>query len=277
MEPLVGASAIHVIVVDNASQDGSLQTLTGLDLTTVATGRNGGFAFGCNVGWRLGDAPAVLFLNPDATMQPEAVLRLAHALAADAGIGALGARIVHPDGSLDFSLRRFPRARSTFAQALFAHRLFPAASWSDELVRDSGRYERAGDVDWVSGACLMARRAVLERLGGFDEGFFLYSEDADLCRRLRDAGLRVGYEPTAVCVHEGGASAPRTSLYGVHVASKLRYARTHGGVIGGALERLALGLWAVTHMAVASGGIEARRGYLSALVRILSPRPRMTP
>ena len=277
VESLAGAPGIRVIVVDNASQDGSLDTLGGLEVTTVPTGRNGGFAFGCNVGWRAGDAPSVLFLNPDATMTAEAVCRLADRMAAEGGLGALGARIVHPDGSLDFSLRRFPRTSSAFAQALFAHRLFPAASWSDELVRDRARYGRAGDVDWVSGACLMVRRSLLERLGGFDEGFFMYSEDTDLCRRVWDAGLRVGYEPAAVCVHEGGASAPRASLFAVHVASRLRYAHKHRGVLGAAIERLGLGLWAVTHLIVASGGLEARSGYLAALGRILSPRPRMTP
>ena len=89
---------------------------------------------------------------------------------------------------VDYSLRRFPRLRSTFAHALFLHRLFPTATWTDELVRDPRRLRARALREWVSGACVLVRRSVLEELGGFDEGFFMYCEDIDLCRRIWDAG-----------------------------------------------------------------------------------------
>ena len=97
---------------------------------------------------------------------------------------------IHDDGSLDFSQRLFPRLRSTYAQALFLHRVFPRATWTDELVRDEDAYARRGSPDWVSGACILVRRDALVELGGLDEGFFMYCEDIDLCRRLQVVGLR---------------------------------------------------------------------------------------
>ena len=121
-------------------------------------------------------------------------------------------RIEEPDGSLDFSLRRFPRLRSSFAQALFLHRVFPEASWVDEVIRDPAEYEHPHPVEWVSGACFGVRRSVLEQIGGIDESFFHYSEDVDLCARIWEAGYEVRYVPDALAMHEGGASAPRTRL-----------------------------------------------------------------
>src|SRR6266511_3110398 len=135
--------------------------------------------------------------------------------------GGVAPRIVHTDGTLDYSQRRFPRLRSTYAQALFLHRLFPRATWTDEVIREDEAYARRGSPDWVSGACMLMRRSVLEELNGLDEGFFMYCEDIDLCRRLRRAGYDLVFEPDARVLHEGGASAPRTSLLPVLASSRL--------------------------------------------------------
>lgn len=268
---------VRVIVVDNASTDGSLDALGGLDVTAVALERNGGFAHGCNVGWKRGSAPYVLFLNPDARLQPGALDALVDVLAREADVAAAAPRILEEDGETAPSLRRFPRLRSTFAQALFLHRLFPRASWSDELVRDPDDYEHAGSPEWVSGACVLVRRDALERLGGWDERFFMYCEDTDLCRRLRDLGLDVRYEPRSVVVHEGGASAPRSKLIPVLVESRIRYARKHHGAGVALLERVGIGLGALTHMVVARGGIASRRGHARALARVLRPSAPASP
>ena len=117
--------------------------------------------------------------------------------------------------------------RSTFAQAFFLHRFFPQAVWSDELVRDRAAYERPGSPEWASGACLLIRRSEYDAIGGLDEGFFLYCEDMDVCKRLRDRGLDIRFEPAALCTHAGGASAPRAALLPVLAASRIRYARKH--------------------------------------------------
>jgi len=262
--PLVGAPGVSIIVVDNGSVDDSLATVSDLDLLAVPLPENGGFAYGCNAGWRLGDSRYVLFLNPDARLSSDALGRLVEVLEADPGIGAVGPRIEHPDGSLDLSLRRFPRIRSTYAQALFLHRLFPRASWSDEVVRDPDAYERAGSPEWISGACLLVRRDALVHLDGLDEGFFMYSEDIDLCRRLRNDRYEIRYEPTALAVHEGGASAPRPGLLPVLAASRIRYAEKHDRRAWAALQRVGITLGELTHMVVSSGGGAVRVGHAHA-------------
>jgi N-acetylglucosaminyl-diphospho-decaprenol L-rhamnosyltransferase len=229
VEPLVNVPDVRLVVVDNASPQESVSVLDGLPVDVVQLDTNGGFARGCNEGWRRGDAPLVLFLNPDARIDPESLRRLVSVLETDPATGIVGPRIRYPDGSPHHSLRRFPRLRSTYAQALFLHRLMPLADWTDEVVRDQRRYDEPSTVDWLSGACVLVRRNVLEQLDGLDEGFFLYCEDTDLCKRTHDAGFDVG-----------GVSAPRPSLLPVLAMSKLRYARKHRSTPVVALERIGL-------------------------------------
>jgi N-acetylglucosaminyl-diphospho-decaprenol L-rhamnosyltransferase len=277
VEPLTAMPGVSVCVVDSASSDGTLASVADLDLTAIPLAENRGFAHACNAGWRRGSEPYVLFLNPDATIDRDSLDRMVAVAEADAAIGAVAPRIVEPDGALDYSLRRFPRLRSTYAQALFLHRVFPRAPWTDELERRASAYDRTGSPEWASGACLLVRRTALERLGGLDEGFFLYCEDLDLCRRLRDAGYDIRFEPSAVVVHEGGASAPRSALLPVLAASRVRYAQLHQPPHVALLERLGIALGALTHAVISRGGASARRGWLRALVRSLSPRPRPGP
>jgi GT2 family glycosyltransferase len=273
VSPLAGHRDLRVFVVDNASPAGGLETIADLDVETIPQPRNRGFSYGCNVGWRAGAAPFVLFLNPDARIEPSAVLQLAAALESSDRVGAAAPKILHGDGTVDFSLRRFPRLSSTYAQALFLHRLFPRARWSDELVRSTEAYAQAGAAEWVSGACLVVRRTALEALGGFDEGFFMYCEDTDLCKRLHEQELEVRFVPDALAVHEGGASAPRPSLAHVLARSRIRYARKHDSPIVAIATRAGLALGAVTHLLMSRGGLAARAGHGRALRAIVSRQP----
>jgi N-acetylglucosaminyl-diphospho-decaprenol L-rhamnosyltransferase len=265
VEHLAGEDEIEVVVVDNASQDGSLEAIADLRLRRIQLTRNGGFAHGCNVGWRAGASPFVLFLNPDAKIDLISLRRLAQVLEQDESVALVGPKIFEEDGSVALSLRRFPRLSSTYAHAFFLHRLFPRAPWASELVSDERAYATASSPDWVSGACVLVRRSALERLGGWDEGFFLYCEDKDLCRRIRDSGWDVRYEPAATAVHTGGASAPRPGLLPVLAASRVRYAEKHRGLVGAALERLGIALIGLTHSVVTSGGGASRKGHARAL------------
>jgi GT2 family glycosyltransferase len=269
--PLVTTPHTRVVVVDNASTDGTLAVLARLGVQPVALDRNGGFARGCNEGWRSGEAPFVLFLNPDAQIDAGSVARLRAVLDTEPRIGAVAPRIVGEDGALAYSQRHFPRLRSGFAQALFLHRLFPTVSWTDDLIRDAAAYDRPGEPDWVSGACVMVRRTDLERLGGWDERFFMYREDIDLCRRLRASGLGIRFEPGAVARHRGGASAPQGRVIPVLAASRLRYAQKHYRTTGVALERIGVALHALTHAAFGRGGAGARAGHLRALALAVRP------
>ena len=270
VERLAGDPRIEIVVVDNASQDGSAPTVADLGLQVVALEQNLGFGGGCNVGWRATRAPSVLFLNPDARITPDGVLRLAAALDRT-GAGAVAPRILDENGGLEWSLRRFPTVRSIYAQALFAYRFLPRATWTDELIRDRERYEREDTVDWASGACLIVRRDVLERIAGFDEGFFMYAEDVDLCRRIWDLGHAVIYVPSVTCVHAGGSSAPRWRLLPVLASSRVRYASRHFGRARAAAFRAGVALGSLTRV-VASRDPQRRRGYVRAVAAALQAR-----
>jgi N-acetylglucosaminyl-diphospho-decaprenol L-rhamnosyltransferase len=272
VEPLCYVDGATVVVVDNASLDGSLATVSDLPVEAVALTTNLGFGHGCNVGWRRGKSEAVLFLNPDARIDGASVGRLVDVLGEDARAGIVGPRIIDELGSLDYSIRRFPRLSSTYAQAFFVQRLFPRAAWVDEVVRDERRYEASGEVEWISGACMLVRRSLLERLGGFDEGFFLYCEDKDLCRRAWSDGSTVRYEPRAQALHVGGVSAPRGELLPVLAASRIRYARKHAGGWTPAAERLGVAIGSLTHAALGRGGPVVRSGHARAAVAALTSR-----
>ena len=267
--PLLELDWVNTIVVDNASPDRSGDAVADLPLTLVRAEENRGFGAGCNLGWRAGSSASVLFLNPDATISGDSLRALTTVVDAEPETGIVGPRIVDEGGVLDYSIRRFPRLRSTFAQALFAHRLAPGADWTDEVVRDAGRYASSGDADWLSGACLLVRRGLLDALGGFDERFFMYCEDTDICRRAWDLGRRVRFVAQASAEHEGGQSAPRSSLLPVLARSRVLYAERHRGRVAAAGERFGVALGALAHAVVGRGGRATRAGHLAAAAAAL--------
>jgi N-acetylglucosaminyl-diphospho-decaprenol L-rhamnosyltransferase len=272
VEPLSKAPGVRVIVVDNASPDRSLEVVEDLDVVRVVCPSNGGFAKGCNAGWRVGDSRYVLFLNPDARLADGALRVLVEALDRDPELGVVGPRIVDAEGVLVHSQRRFLAVVGVWAQACFLHRLLPRASWTDGIVRNPAAYDRPGSPDWISGACMLIRRDILERLDGFDQRFFMYCEDQDLCLRVRAHGFRIGFEPEATALHEGGASAPRAALFHVLVASRISYARKNLGRRSVALVRLGLVLGELTHVIATRGGVRDRIGHLRALRRAVELR-----
>ncbi len=225
------ALPIEVVVVDNASGDGSVETLRRdhPGVRVLANLRNAGFAAACNQGWRAGRAPLVLFLNPDAEVRPGAVATMAALFATRAGLGIVGPRTLNPDGSVqvstgaDLSLLAEGRQRRLVRGVALRR---PSA-----LARAEAAHASEHEPDWVSGSCLMIRRACLEAVGGFDDGFFLYEEDADLCRRVRAAGWRVLFTPAAEVAHQLGRSMEmdRRGTRLAYDSSHLRYYRKHNG------------------------------------------------
>jgi N-acetylglucosaminyl-diphospho-decaprenol L-rhamnosyltransferase len=263
VEPLAALDGVRVTVVDNASPDDALDTIADLRaVQVVRSGRNGGFSWGCNHGVAAGDAPYVLFLNPDAQIDAAALDALRAVLDADPRAAIAGPRILEDDGSPAPSVRRFPRLRTAVGQALFLHRLVPA--W-DELIHDPAAYAVAREVDWVSGACMLLRRDVLAALGGMDERFFLYCEDTDVCARAWAAGHTVRYTPAATARHVGGVSGDRSGLRPVLTASRIAYARKHSSRPMAALEAAVIVLGEGLHALAKLHRPDARRGHVAAL------------
>jgi N-acetylglucosaminyl-diphospho-decaprenol L-rhamnosyltransferase len=271
VSPLAAVEDINVIVVDNDSDDESPRVVSDLPISVIELEENKGFSHGCNVGWRSAHAPYVLFLNPDARLEESSLRRLILILEQHPDIGVVGPKLVHEDGALHFSQRRFPRLLSTFSDALFLHRLFPRWRWTHEVIHDKRAYGRLQSPEWISGACMLVRRSVLEEVGGFDEGLFLSCEDDDLCRRVWQAGHSVAYEPAARAIHVGGASAPRAKLLPVVAASQLRYARKYHGRTIALFFRFGIGLGALTHLLVSRGGAPARAGYARTFALVARP------
>jgi len=232
------------VVVDNASTDGSAEAVRAghPDALVIANPENVGFARACNQGWRGSRAPGVLFLNPDAEVGPGTVEALLRALEARPDAGAVGPRTRSADGTIQVSTGPDLTPASEWRQ----RRLVRGVDRRDPraLAEAEARHAREHEPDWVSGACLLARREALEAVGGFDEGFFLYEEDADLCRRMRLAGWRVVFTPAAEVQHGRGlsmAKARRRARLEYH-RSHLRYYRRHNGPASRALLRLLIAL-----------------------------------
>ena len=273
VEPLSGMSGVAVTVVDNDSPDDPVPTIADLPVRVVRSGRNGGFAFGCNLGAAAGSAPYLLFLNPDAQLDQESLDRMRAVLAAAPEVGVVGPRTVDERGGLHHTQRNFPRVRSSWAQALFLHRAFKRARWADEVIWDAGAYERPAAPEWLAGSCLLVRRSAFEAIGGFDERFFLYCEDVDLCHRLWDAGHEVRYEPAALARHVGGASAPRGTTLPIYARSRVLYARKYYGRLAVAIERAGVATGELTHAVVSLARPAKARAHVLALQAVLRPVP----
>jgi N-acetylglucosaminyl-diphospho-decaprenol L-rhamnosyltransferase len=223
------------VVVDNASADGSASAASAFapNVRLLRNAENVGFARGVNRGLRETTAPLVLVMNPDCRLLPGAVKGLEAELARFPACAVVGPRILDPDGSVQGSARGDPdMLTGLFGRSTLVRRLlpgFPAARRNVVSGAAVSSGKSSVEVDWLSGACMLARRRPLEAIGGFDERYFLYWEDADLCRRLRASGHAVRYVPGATAVHRVGHSsrtARAPAIRAFHASAYLYYA-TH--------------------------------------------------
>lgn len=196
----------QVVVVDNASSDGSLDAACAADrdIDVVRAGANLGFGRAVNLGASRFEAD-ILVVNPDAVVEPGAVKSMEAVLDHDAGVGLVGPRIENVDGSMYPSARTFPALGDALGHA-FVGLIAPRNRFTRRYRMLDWDHAAAARVDWISGACLLARRECFDALGGFDEGYFMYLEDVDLCWRAWRAGWAVAYEPAARVVHVQGVS-----------------------------------------------------------------------
>lgn len=204
-----GTSTPHdLVVVDNASSDGSAAAVRERfpDIALVESNANLGFAGGVNLGLQHARGDRILLLNPDARPEPGAIDLLVDYLAFNPDVAIVGPRLLNPDGSLQPSAHRFYSTGWSLVENELVARIWPwRHSLSPVLTLFSHDTPRA--VDWVSGACLLARREVFETVGPLDESFWMYGEEVDWQWRARKAGFRAHFVPAALVVHEGGAAA----------------------------------------------------------------------
>jgi hypothetical protein len=226
------APPLEVVVVDNASTDGGCVAVRREfpQVRVVASPRNLGFAAGVNLGVRHVTGDAILLLNPDALLEAGALRRLAAFLRATPDVGLVAPKLVDPTGALQLSCRRFPgRWTALGHRDALLTRLLPKNPLARRYLLTDWDHASPRAVDWVSGACALVRHAAFQQVGGLDEGFFLFAEDVDLCKRLWAAGWKVYYLPEAVAVHRIGISARRDSarLILARHRSMLRYHHKH--------------------------------------------------
>tara|TARA_R110001592_G_scaffold363300_1_gene683437 strand:- start:19413 stop:20303 length:891 start_codon:yes stop_codon:yes gene_type:complete len=200
---------MEVIVVDNASSDGSLNTIDAMpQVTIIPNDKNLGFSTGCNIGIKASSANYLLFLNPDCTVSRDTIMQLLDYLQAHDQAGMVGGLLVYPDGTEQGGGRRsIPTPWRTLVRALgltrFSNR-WPNLFTDFHLHKQPLPTEPV-EVEAISGACMLIKRKALDDVGLWDEGYFLHCEDLDYCMRFRKNGWKIMFLPQAKVVHEHGA------------------------------------------------------------------------
>ncbi len=228
LEADAGSLAVAVLVADNDSADDTVEVARAHapEALVYSTGGNIGYAAAINTALaRLGGTSPVMILNPDSAVAPGALPLLLAGLRGD--VGAVVPRIVGQDGTTALSLRREPSLAAALGDAVVGSRFRSRPARFAETVFDPASYESAHAVDWATGAALLVSAEAVAAVGPWDERFFLYSEETDYFRRLRDAGYRVMYEPDAVVRHAAGGSGASARLDALMAVNRIRYVRKH--------------------------------------------------
>lgn len=204
----------ETVVVDNDSRDGTPGALAQRfpNVRVLVNRENLGYARAVNQGIAATTGPWVLIMNQDCIVRPGTLRALIGQLGGHSRCAIAAPRIFSPGGRLEYSARAFPDPFAfLFNRYSVLTRVFPRNRWSRRYLLSDWDHASVRDVDWVSGACLMARRAAIEQVGGMDEAFFMFNEDVDWCRRMRLAGWSITYVPSAEVMHHVGASRGRVA------------------------------------------------------------------
>jgi len=274
----------EVVVVDNASRDGTADVLHDLRddrIRVIVNDSNRGFGAAANQGAHLARGSTLIFLNSDALITDDASLAIGEEVSARSGRVVAGSRVVDPDGVVQRSAGLLPGPADLSIRSLGLHRLALQASrigllgavidrsrmgaeYSSALTGTAGAF----DTNMVTGACFAIGREAFWELGGFDERFFMYFEDADLCKRAAAAGMPIRYVPSAVVTHIGGASSEGDYRFSpMHARSMRQYLEKWWGLPGAALAILLLWLRLVGHALVLHPGTSKAFAAFRAAVR----------
>jgi len=248
----------EIIIVDNASQDASEELITEEfpTVTWVQLKNNIGFGKACNVGVRSAQSDYILLLNPDTVIAGNTLTAAYQFMESHPEVGLMGPKILNPDGSLQASCKRgFPTPAVTFYHFCGLSKLFPKS-------KRFGRYnlsfidaDTSSEVDAISGSFMFLRKELYTRVGGFDERFFLYGEDLDLCHRIRETGHKIWYHPETQIIHRKGKSSAkslirsRIAFYEAMILFSRKYSKTNQGFFPGWLVFLGIILLSTINIA----------------------------
>ena len=222
----------EVIVVDSASSDSTVERVRQRfpGVTLLPQAENVGFTRGNNIGLQAARGRYLLLLNPDTLVLGDALQVMVNHMDANPDVGMLGPYTLNTDGTPQSTRRRFPTLATAFFESTWLQPFAPQALLDRYYMRDLPDLGTC-DVDWVQGSALMVRREVYEQIGGLDEGFVMYSEELDWCKRAKDADWRVVFLGAAQIIHHGGKSSDQVTAF-KHIQfqrSKLRYFRKYHG------------------------------------------------
>jgi N-acetylglucosaminyl-diphospho-decaprenol L-rhamnosyltransferase len=229
LESLRGTEA-ELIVVDNGSTDGTVELVRErFPEARLVEHENHGFGAGNNVGMRLGSGRYFLLLNPDAWLTGDALEQLVAFADEHPEAGVVGPKLLNPDGTLQRSVRGYPTPWRIATEYFFLRKLAPRSRLLNAFFGAGFDHESVRTAEFLPGACLLVRREAVDSIGGFDEDFFLMSEEVDWCYRFRQAGWDVLFYPGAEVVHVIGASH-NPALFKEIVRGHLRFLRKHRGL-----------------------------------------------
>ena len=216
---------VEIIVVDNNSSDGTVAMLESEypKVITIVNSENRGFAAATNQALARGGGHYLMMLNPDTVVPAGGLGALVRFAEAHPEAGIIAPKLLNPDGSLQYSCRRFPTLTAAIFRNTMLGRLFPKARSAADYIMSDWDHDSVREVDWASGACMLIRRESYEEIGPLDEGFRWGSEDVDYCLRARGAGWQVLYTPEPAIIHAIGRSTDQAVVRTIITAHRSMY------------------------------------------------------
>ncbi len=244
---------LETIVVDNASSDNSVEMLRTEfpSVRVIENKTNVGFSCANNQALAVAQGRYLFLLNPDTELRPNTLQTLFDYAEANPRVGIIGPELFYGDGTLQSSRRRFPTLATAFLESTKLQQWFPRNRVLARYYMLDTSDDATQQVDWINGSAMFARREMYEQVGGFDEGFFMYSEELDWCYRAKQAGWQIVYLPTAQITHyEGKSSEQAVARRDINFnSSKIRFFRKYRGAFVAETLRVFLLLTFVYQMA----------------------------
>lgn len=229
--------SFEIFLIDNASGDGVVERIRSRypEVQIIANDKNLGFATACNQGIKLSRGEYVLLLNPDTELKDDAISKVFNKMQDDQKVGIAGIHLVNPDGTHQSSgVRRFPKPLDQLLIMLKVPHLFGDIGSVRQYLMHDFDYRGSADVDQVMGAFFCIRRAVIDQVGPLDQGYFIWFEEVDFCRRAKNAGWRIRYYADIEAIHHRGTSFGQVSTFRKQTwirNSLRRYMHKHHGLV----------------------------------------------